>query len=728
MIPRLRRAAVAGAAALSLALSGCASAEVAAVGADADALAPAPTASPRHAPLRIAFMPDVHFHDVYGDFPDGTFDGLVNPRNGRRVTIRTMQSQLASTRLFNENHFAFLAALDDAVARGATHVALPGDFSDDGQPVHMRGLVAILDRYAAEHGLVFLATPGNHDPVRPFDRPGGKPDWLGRDPRTGRVGARAVYSRGGNADCSAPYPGEHARIGATVCTEQVRTLGHAGITGMLARHGFMPRPGDRYFETPYGSRDVAGYRFETALREADWSRRRHRICGEATADADAPRGQRWCRQVPDATYLIEPVDGIWLVALDANVYVPTGPDEFTGSGGQGFDAMLVHRPHVIAWLRDVVARGARLGKQVVAFSHFPMGEYYNGASDAIAQLLGPEAMQLQRRPTDATTRVLADTGLRLHVGGHMHFNDLGRHPASDGGALFNLQAPSLAAHVPGYTLMTLDGGGQVEVETVRLAQVPRFDELFDLYRAEYDQAPAPPWERSILDARDYGEFTRRTFDQLVRRRLLDAWSCEMRELVRSPLSGADLLVLSQLRTRVPVGGPGSLPGDGGFSSAFLECPGIAPTRTAPAPLDADWRRAEAAARALAAARGLRLEDFARWQALDLATDVLRVANAGDLAFDEITVARASQYAVLARALAGADGDVNTGRVRADDTPGGVVRARIGPLMAILRTLAKGAPSRHVRLDLTDGAMQELVARPASLRALLDDPAGTPPAR
>ncbi|MEZ9490167.1 hypothetical protein AB4187_15555, partial [Vibrio breoganii] len=25
--------------------------------------------------VKIAFMPDIHFHDVYGDFKDGSFDG-----------------------------------------------------------------------------------------------------------------------------------------------------------------------------------------------------------------------------------------------------------------------------------------------------------------------------------------------------------------------------------------------------------------------------------------------------------------------------------------------------------------------------------------------------------------------------------------------------------------------------------------------------------------------------
>lgn len=68
--------------------------------------------------LQVAFMPDIHFHDVYGDFQDGSFDGLPNSLSGDRATIRTMESQMNSTRLFNENYFALIAALDDVVDRG----------------------------------------------------------------------------------------------------------------------------------------------------------------------------------------------------------------------------------------------------------------------------------------------------------------------------------------------------------------------------------------------------------------------------------------------------------------------------------------------------------------------------------------------------------------------------------------------------------------------------------
>ena len=42
----------------------------------------------------------------------------VPTANGMFATIRTMYAQLTSTRLFNENYFAFRAALDDSLAKG----------------------------------------------------------------------------------------------------------------------------------------------------------------------------------------------------------------------------------------------------------------------------------------------------------------------------------------------------------------------------------------------------------------------------------------------------------------------------------------------------------------------------------------------------------------------------------------------------------------------------------
>lgn len=146
-------------------------------------------AAPADNGYEIAYMSDVHFHDVYAHFEDGSFKGLPSAKH-KNATIRTMYAQLTSTRLFNENYFAFLAALDDAVARGLKVVVISGDFSD-GQPVHMRGLREVMEKYRKQHGLRFLSRWAITAPAFPFVIPAGKRITLAKTAKTSRSSARA---------------------------------------------------------------------------------------------------------------------------------------------------------------------------------------------------------------------------------------------------------------------------------------------------------------------------------------------------------------------------------------------------------------------------------------------------------------------------------------------------------------------------------------------------------
>lgn len=248
-------------------------------------------------------------------------------------------------------------------------IALPGDFSDDGQPVHMRGLKKVLDDYANKHGIQFFAAPGNHDPNKPLERAGGKADYLGIDPTTNRVGApQPIYSRGGNGDCAASnYSGEWAKVNSSYCTEEVKEQGYAGITEALDQHGLMPKAGYRYFETPYSSYSYQNYDFAKAKEQASWSRRSFEICAQGAGGTYKKDGYTFCHDVPDTSYLVEPVEGLWLVGIDANVYVPTGtgPNDFNGSGDAGYNKMLTHKPHVIDQHAALERVAQRVRHQVV---------------------------------------------------------------------------------------------------------------------------------------------------------------------------------------------------------------------------------------------------------------------------------------------------------------------------------------------------------------------------
>lgn len=102
--------------------------------------------------IKIAFISDVHLQDIV-DHP---------------ILVRTMQSQVTSTRLFNENYFALLAALEDVVSKDIKLVVFPGDLTDDGQVVNQLAVRKILNEYSTRHGLRFLPFPETMIPPVPM--------------------------------------------------------------------------------------------------------------------------------------------------------------------------------------------------------------------------------------------------------------------------------------------------------------------------------------------------------------------------------------------------------------------------------------------------------------------------------------------------------------------------------------------------------------------------------
>ncbi|MBB1433985.1 metallophosphoesterase [Pseudoalteromonas sp. SG43-6] len=456
---------------------------------------------------QIAFVPDIHFHDIYGDFSDAGFAGIPVDKAKDAVSIRSMQAQIHSTRLFNENYFALIATLDDIAAKGVKLVALPGDFTDDGQPVHLNGLKTILDDYAKKYGMRFFAIPGNHDPVRPFKTAGGKSDFLGSKGQ--QIG---IYSTD-HPRCEHVAKDNHS----LVCSDKIAHAGYQELVEIMAPFGLQPDSRDLLWETPFGE--------QVSLVERSYSQ-----C--------AKNNKARCKQVPDTSYLVEPVTGLWLLAIDANVYVPefkNGTLVFQGSGNAGYNKVLTEKPYLMKWITNVVKRAKEQHKTLVAFSHFPMGEFYDGQTQSIKSLFGESAFQLAREPELNTRKLLAETGLKLHIGGHMHMNDTAI-IETEHNTLFNIQAPSIAAYRPAYKLVTLNNQ-LAKVDTITIDDVPHFDTLFSAYQTEHDylqkNAPAQVWDKRILTAKNYQSFSKQHLQALARWRFIPReWPADFRDKVQ----------------------------------------------------------------------------------------------------------------------------------------------------------------------------------------------------
>jgi len=366
-------------------------------------------------PFRIAVIADAHLHDVTADYGHGS--GLA---------LRPASDVVKAVRVANESAAALRHALRDIAARGIGHVVLLGDMTDDGQVGAVAALAQMLEE-ARGWGLHFWAVPGNHDVFadggrhrsRRIARADGGHDLLTSDPdRTDPTAARVVVS------------------------PRMQCLGVP--EGLPAGVGFFHAPQEMHWETPFGADDAPAAR-RYAVRSDDGT------------------VERW---LMDASYLVEPQPGVWLMMIDANVWVPQGTQgtwdgSYVDSSGAGWTAMLRHKPFVLRWMADVAARAAASGKRLLTFSHYPVLDPLQGSRASEQVLLGLTPLA-RRMPGPEVAQAVAATGIGVHFGGHLHLN--ATTCATTGRPLVDVAVPSLVAFPAAYKIVTV--GPVLHVETV----------------------------------------------------------------------------------------------------------------------------------------------------------------------------------------------------------------------------------------------------------------------
>lgn len=659
----------------------------------------------------VAFMADVHFHDVYGDLKNPTFNGI--PTANGNATIRTMYSQLTSTRLFNENYFAFRQALDDALAKGIKIVAFPGDYSDDGQPMNVEGFRQVLQEYEKK-GMRFFIAPGNHDPVSPYDnQTAGKSDFMGLDGQPQKVYA-LKNTACLNADAS------------VACTNQMMEQGYQSLTSALGDYGFMPNARDVYWETPYSTYNESNYNFATAQQQAAIGQRQYEICKEGEGGSYKQANYTKCSTIPDVSYLVEPVKGLWLLSIDANVFVPndkfdpnnpSAPAGYTGAGSAGWNKMVTHKKTTMKWIASVVERAKKENKKLIAFSHYPTIEFYANQTDNIKKTFGDKTFQTERVPTTEATAQVAATGLPLHIGGHMHLNSTNDYKDANGNYLVNVQSPSLAVYGAAYKIVKFDSDDKVKVQTVSLDNVARFNELFPLYQKEHDYIVAHTqnndptrWNADILKTKNYRDFTHFYFGQLSKLRFMrEYWPCDMRDLAEQ-LNMAQMLTMTQLSTQATYAQLADLqPTLALKSSANCLATSTKTATVTPQQFAQDWQNAQAKAAALAQAEGLTLDDLAKITPYDFYGDFHRTVYAGQLALSDIGAARVKAYKLLMKSFPAnpVAPTLTDGKVSADNPINVPFQYKFKQVFSILKGVGSGKPSNQFVIDYRNKTLTEV---------------------
>ncbi len=364
----------------------------------------------------------------------------------------------------------------------------------------------------------------------------------------------------------------------------------------------------------------------------------------------------------DASYLIEPVPDLWLLMIDANVFEPRNGDisksdsaAFIDSTDAGWNAMLIHKPFILEWMKDVSKRAELKGKTLLAFSHYPMIDMMDGTTADEQTLLGMTS-SVRRTPLNKVASAVIDSGVSVHFSGHLHVNDTACFTNATG-TLTNIGVPSLVAFPPAYKVLTIHND-KMDIETISLNNIPIDSEISARYRTEI--AVTRKNIGSMLEAASYGEFLSKHVDQLVIHRYLKReWPSKLAHAI-TQLNLCDLFLLAYCENELGVEEIG---------------PAMKAERSRSSRMNAS------------------IEKMASVSALDLIGDWYRLRMGSEMALEWISDDRLAIYRLLI--------DAYTSKV----TDPGEARQTFATIFRMMASYMAGLPSRNFSVSLDTGQLR-----------------------
>jgi 3',5'-cyclic AMP phosphodiesterase CpdA len=414
----------------------------------------------------VAVIADAHYHDLEGDYG---FEGVDIA--AKRLAVRSWAETRASTRVFNESFQALPAALEEIASRGIRHVVLLGDYTDDGQRQTTQSVRRLLEEYRHKHRLSFYAIPGNHDVFGPH----------------GRHQTKGFLSGSGTSiTVTSDLQVAQANLPQSRQSDRMYCEGYPAGLLPMSSFGLFAQPEYLHWESPFGRSD--------SIEE-----RQYRV---------SSKDGRSTFSLMDASYLVEPEEGLWLLMIDANIFEPRNghsdpfcEETFIDSTAAGWNALLRLKPFLIDWISDVHARAKRLGKTVLSFSHYPVIDPFDDTTGLETALFGRTNVA-RRTPLKAVAETLVATGMTAHFSGHLHVEGTTRRNV-EGRELVNIAVPSLVAFPPAFKIVR-PGKSMPDVETVGLFKLSLDPRLLALYRQESAFRGEAP--NAAFEAQSYGDF------------------------------------------------------------------------------------------------------------------------------------------------------------------------------------------------------------------------------
>ncbi|MGA9048748.1 MAG: metallophosphoesterase [Dehalococcoidia bacterium] len=163
------------------------------------------------------------------------------------------------------------------------------------------------------------------------------------------------------------------------------------------------------------------------------------------------------RDPASLSYVAEPQEGLWLLALDSARYRGKVGETKTVTGGR-------FSPQTMGWIEDMLIKAAQSGKAVIAMEHHPVTEHFDGMATYFPEFV-IENYQ-------AVSRLFAAYNVRLVFTGHFHAQDITERNWPDNKFLFDVETGSLVTYTCPYRVINIDGSQEAAIRSVHIQSIP----------------------------------------------------------------------------------------------------------------------------------------------------------------------------------------------------------------------------------------------------------------
>ncbi|MCF8036729.1 MAG: metallophosphoesterase [Desulfobacteraceae bacterium] len=171
------------------------------------------------------------------------------------------------------------------------------------------------------------------------------------------------------------------------------------------------------------------------------------------------------------SYVVEPVPGLWVLALDSCLWRENEAGKHPVTDGR-------FPGQTLKWIEEVLIRARQQEKAVLAFMHHGLMEHYPANEKYYGQYVVDKS--------DTLTRLFAAYGVRLVFTGHFHAQDITtKSPEQQAARVFDVETGSLVTYPCPYRTVAFSGDGTCTIESRFIESIDSVDKDFPDYARDF---------------------------------------------------------------------------------------------------------------------------------------------------------------------------------------------------------------------------------------------------